>query len=416
MAYPGGWALLPVVSTALLIIAGTQAWINYYILSSQLLVWFGLISFPLYLWHWPLLAFARIVQADSLSLMMRLVIIILSVCLAWLTYLFIEQPLRYGKHAWRKALGLSLMLGLLGVIGGLIYTQPNLQNTRLARLVNPNIVNAIGDWAFPGGLIKREIQGVSFYANNLAAPQVLFVGDSHMDQYAPKVLALSKQHSQRSVAFVTEGGCPPIPHIYEAAHPYCPQLMERINIILQAYPSIRSIVVAGCWNCYFIEEIKSQPLPGAYQYYYRHNGQALAFRNAQGGQYALNALQVWMQQLANRYVVYLMLDNPSDARFNPNVMLGGSGGRWALTLDTQAYYQAYQPQAFFVQAEQIALNQRLMHLAYQAGAIPLNVLAEVCPQARCMPMDAQGRPLYSDQHHLRPFYVREHISVLDSVL
>jgi peptidoglycan/LPS O-acetylase OafA/YrhL len=51
-----GWAALPTVAGALLVIAaGGQAWINRVILSSTVMVWVGLISFPLYLWHWPLL-------------------------------------------------------------------------------------------------------------------------------------------------------------------------------------------------------------------------------------------------------------------------------------------------------------------------------------------------------------------------
>ena len=58
--YPGWWALLPTVGTALLILAGTEAWINRVFLSSRILVWFGLISYPLYLWHWPIFSFANI--------------------------------------------------------------------------------------------------------------------------------------------------------------------------------------------------------------------------------------------------------------------------------------------------------------------------------------------------------------------
>jgi len=50
-AFPGWWALMPTVGAALVISAGTNAWCNQKILSNKVLVWFGLISFPLYLWH-----------------------------------------------------------------------------------------------------------------------------------------------------------------------------------------------------------------------------------------------------------------------------------------------------------------------------------------------------------------------------
>src|SRR5690606_32781222 len=58
--FPGGWALLPTLGTALLIAAGPQAWFNRRVLAWRPLVWMGLISYPLYLWHWPLMAFGNL--------------------------------------------------------------------------------------------------------------------------------------------------------------------------------------------------------------------------------------------------------------------------------------------------------------------------------------------------------------------
>src|SRR5438552_17696004 len=61
-AFPGWLALLPTVGTALLVIAGSETRINGWLLSHPLLVGVGLISYPLYPWHWPLLSFARLLQ------------------------------------------------------------------------------------------------------------------------------------------------------------------------------------------------------------------------------------------------------------------------------------------------------------------------------------------------------------------
>ena len=58
--FPGWRALLPTLGTALLILAGPQAWFNRRVLALKPMVMIGLISYPLYLWHWPLLSFARI--------------------------------------------------------------------------------------------------------------------------------------------------------------------------------------------------------------------------------------------------------------------------------------------------------------------------------------------------------------------
>jgi peptidoglycan/LPS O-acetylase OafA/YrhL len=62
LRFPGFWAAIPVAGALLVIAAGPAAWGNRVVLSSRICVWFGLISYPLYLWHWPLLSYARIVQ------------------------------------------------------------------------------------------------------------------------------------------------------------------------------------------------------------------------------------------------------------------------------------------------------------------------------------------------------------------
>lgn len=113
--FPGWWALLPTMGTFLLISAGSAAWINKTILSNKIMVWFGLISYPLYLWHWPLLSFARIIEGN-LSKELKAALVLASVFLAWGTYKVIEKPLRFGKHN-RISLGLLLALLFAGLLG-----------------------------------------------------------------------------------------------------------------------------------------------------------------------------------------------------------------------------------------------------------------------------------------------------------
>jgi peptidoglycan/LPS O-acetylase OafA/YrhL len=98
-SFPGKWALVPVLGAVLIISAGSNTWVNRTILSNQVAVWFGLISFPLYLWHWPLLSFARIVESEVPSRNIRLAAVVLSIVLAWLTYKFVERPLRFGNYS-----------------------------------------------------------------------------------------------------------------------------------------------------------------------------------------------------------------------------------------------------------------------------------------------------------------------------
>lgn len=126
--FPGWWALLPTLGTALLIAAGSQAWLNRIVLSNRLLVWIGLISFPLYLWHWPLLSFARIMQNEIPSLEIRIAALCLSVVLAWLTFVFVEKPIRHEqKHnvkskkiihiVFKSPAMLMILMLIIGLLG-----------------------------------------------------------------------------------------------------------------------------------------------------------------------------------------------------------------------------------------------------------------------------------------------------------
>jgi peptidoglycan/LPS O-acetylase OafA/YrhL len=115
--FPGAWALLPTMGAACLIYAGEGAWLNRHVLSHRLLVWIGLISYPLYMWHWPLLSFARIMESGTPSIGVRFWLVAASVVLAWLTYRFLERPIRSKPKTRNIILMLCMSVFLLGVAG-----------------------------------------------------------------------------------------------------------------------------------------------------------------------------------------------------------------------------------------------------------------------------------------------------------
>jgi peptidoglycan/LPS O-acetylase OafA/YrhL len=121
--FPGIFAAIPVLGTVLIIAAGRKAWINNFILSSRPLIWFGLISFPLYLWHWPLLAFVKIILSGEPGLYVRLVLIAVSILLAWLTYKFIECPVRANNKNTSMAILLVLLMIATGYVGFITYAK-----------------------------------------------------------------------------------------------------------------------------------------------------------------------------------------------------------------------------------------------------------------------------------------------------
>ncbi len=189
--FPGKLALVPVFGAVLMILSGSKAWINRVILSNKVAVWCGLISFPLYLWHWPLLSFARIVEGEVPGPNIRIVTVILSFLLAWLTYKLIESPVRIRWHSKYKTAILFALMTSIGVFAYISY---------LSNIIPPGAAMAIKDskqlgWEIPVGTNKQIALGRKLcpersqmtsqerddnfcYLQKDSTPNVLLVGDS----------------------------------------------------------------------------------------------------------------------------------------------------------------------------------------------------------------------------------------------
>jgi peptidoglycan/LPS O-acetylase OafA/YrhL len=126
-SFPGKWAVVPVLGAILIIFSEPNAWGNRTILSNPIAVWFGLISFPLYLWHWPLLSFARIIESEVPSRGVRIGAVLLAIVLAWLTYKFVERPIRLGKHSKVKTTALVVLMLVVGYVGYNTYDRGGLE-------------------------------------------------------------------------------------------------------------------------------------------------------------------------------------------------------------------------------------------------------------------------------------------------
>jgi peptidoglycan/LPS O-acetylase OafA/YrhL len=121
--YPGWWALLPTLGTAGLILAGPDAWPNRLILARPAVVALGAISYPLYLWHWPLLTLLRLETEGAPTAPQLLAVVAASLVLAWATWRLVDRAVqeRYrGPMANRVILGgqAACILAGLAVFAG----------------------------------------------------------------------------------------------------------------------------------------------------------------------------------------------------------------------------------------------------------------------------------------------------------
>jgi peptidoglycan/LPS O-acetylase OafA/YrhL len=245
--FPGWWALLPTVGAALIISAGTQAWINRQILSSRLLVWIGLISFPLYLWHWPLLSFARILAAETPSLSMRITLVGLSILLAWFTRSLIEQPIRFGRQTWSKTAGLVVGMLIVGGVGRLTFIAQGL-----------SFRHGITELSMENGRFEcdgRKKNSGCLFGNPHAEKLVVVWGDSHVEHLTKALnIALGNEYRFHSV---TNGSCFMgekilVPTVGNQKD--CRQAIEKLESLRS--DKIYAVIRSQRWHGYGIREKK----------------------------------------------------------------------------------------------------------------------------------------------------------------
>lgn len=207
-AFPGWWALLPVGGASLLILAGPAAWINRKILSNRVAVFVGLISYPLYLWHWPILSFARIIRGGELSRGVRIAGVMLSIVLSWATWRFVESPVRFGRKIWIKTATLTVVSVVICGIGYTIHDHEGF----VSRF--KNLPSDFG-WEQPEPystencrkMVGAEKMGFC-RSRGTSSPDVLLIGDSHAGSLYRGLASAYAQHSQ-ILMNLGEPGCVP---------------------------------------------------------------------------------------------------------------------------------------------------------------------------------------------------------------
>ncbi len=142
--FPGAAALLPVIGAALIIAAGPLALPNRLLLSNRAAVFVGKISYPLYLWHWPLLAFLFIVNIEKPEPPIRLVLIALAFALATATWLLVETPIRRRYNDGRTALILLAVMAAIGAAGWVVAHDARLDDRAVNRINAGTVVRASG--------------------------------------------------------------------------------------------------------------------------------------------------------------------------------------------------------------------------------------------------------------------------------
>jgi len=414
--FPGAWAVLPTLGTCLVISAGPDALVNRNLLARRAMVAIGLVSYPLYLWHWPLLSFAHIVQGRAPGAAVRLALIAATTILAIATY-------RFAEKRWRRARGRRPVLALLGcasvsLLAGLVVmrgkAQPRNSGHGLQR-----VVDAYNDFKYPPtGFDAFVLNGRRYFQHLGGNGKVMLFGDSHLDLYGERIHRVIVEHPADGafVYLLTTAGCPPIPQLKEDQHPEC-EASRADALVLGRRPDVDAVVVGACWNCYFMiapaDPTARRGTPESFEYYFEQHDGARAIRKplrtGEGAEPALLALEnVLRTFVLSGKRVFLLLDNPIGRDLDPKTHLNGSRLTTLRCDETNRFHRLTVPER--------ELRRRLTQLAVRAGAIPIDPLPSLCVGDVCPIQDAAGAFIYRDANHLRTSFVANQISFIDATV
>ncbi|MEM9101348.1 MAG: acyltransferase family protein [Pseudomonadota bacterium] len=203
--FPGYKALIPCIGSALIIAFPSDGFITK-ILSQKIFVFFGLISYPLYLFHQPLISFISFFDVKISALQLFFVVFIVCVTFSWLVYKYIECPIRKmvnktnGKKSFLVLSGLVCTIPVFAIIGLFIAKNNGLES----RFKYLNSFAAEVSEAHSTTFHKNFKRGydVSPYQES----SILFFGDSVLQHY---VLPIKKALGAdfKEIDTVTRGGC-----------------------------------------------------------------------------------------------------------------------------------------------------------------------------------------------------------------
>lgn len=355
-----------VLGTLAIIAAGPSARVNRILLASRPLVLLGLISYSLYLWHWPLLAFGSIIRPDH-GPWFRLGAVAAAVVLAAITYVLIEQPARKRKTpAWALAAGMACVAVLAGLV---VHANGRAGWAKDMGEMNPLGANDPACWRKFWGVDDRAV--IVECSSLTEKPTVAIIGDSHAHHLYDGVKDYYAARGQHVVSLSTTG-CTPFPEPASESDK-CATARKRVLDKLDELGSIKTVVVSE-----YVTFMESGTRPT----------------------WILNARTMFWRFAARNWKTVLVLDIPPMPT-NPRVACQYR------PLPFARMPEDFDKRCSISRADYEKRVPAYRHMAKQAvaeipGARFFDLPAHLCSKESC-PAVINGRVIYLDDNHLNPW-------------
>lgn len=264
LPFPGFAALLPCTGAALIIAAGEGgASLGGRVLSLRPLVWTGLISYSLYLWHWPILVFARMFVNRELHTGESVGLVVLTFGISWLSWRSVESPFRnpqmMGGTSRIWVVGGLTMTALFIAIGALLFLSGGFPQR------SPEVARSLAKEQREANTLLTDSPCLVLYGAMLPPREkclfgaitpasgytVVLWGDSQAAHFA-SVLSEIGQHIGITTRQITKANCPPVPGIRilsdKSTDTDCPAFNDIALKTILADQQVRVVVLSARWT------------------------------------------------------------------------------------------------------------------------------------------------------------------------
>ena len=319
----------------------------------------------------------------NISVTARLALIILAVCLAAITYILIEKPIKR-RNTRNTSIALAGIMLVIASIGSAFWSD-TLKNRLSSEELNL-VVAAGNDWTYPSENMKTEARFLDYRFYKLSGSEtskILFMGDSNIEQYAPRIEALvADMEVAPTVIFATKGGCRfAIPALAQTQRD-CRDKLKTVDDLIQD-PAVNTIVMGQQW---------------------------LNSKDMLTDSVAFHSFEKRMASLPAGKRKFLILNMPLGEGYGPADQLEGS--RFG---ELRLKPIRYRDKSLALQ-QLSALNAKIKEVALRYNVSVIDPFDTLCSNEGCEVIDAKGHPLYKDREHLTASYVREHAVFIDQVL
>ena len=389
--FPGAAAILPCLGAALMIHANSgHSTVTGRFLSLKPLVALGLVSYSLYLWHWPILVFFRYVLMRPLSLRETAVAIALGLAMGALSWRWVERPFRRGGSSRSRIFGVASAVMMAAVAFGasdyVLRGAPQrfpLQVRHFAAAADDTNPDRLACDRLSPEDIRR---GRACVRGDPAAsaPSFALLGDSFADALMPAVSRAAQEHGAKGI-MLTYSGCLPLLGT-DQGNPVCQPFLRAAIDQIRATPSISKVMIVarlttavtgrryGAWT-------QSIPLldDQAPERTIDHNGQVTA-----------RGLTRLAAALAPRRI-FIVAGLPEQS---VDVPRAAALARWLGPV------RAFGVSKAVYDARQAPVRALLNRLAQATGVQILDAGPWTCGATSCPAIDSQGHVLFADDNHL----------------